>query len=268
MEARRWLGLALNSGLPIAIRNRAAALQHMGLHAATQRDYVVAEALIIEARELFEALNDRAGIAGCYFGLGRIAMFSGDSRRALDLYNKGIPISREAGGQWLTGLLGNAGDAATTIGDFERASRYFDEGLLVSRRTDDLASLSVMLTGSGLLAIKMNDLARARQLMDEGLRIHHEHLPERRYATQALEERAWLAAVEHQPERTARLLGAASHQRERMGVPMPPNFEAECEQYIPSARNLVDSAVWERASHEGRAMSLEDAIRYALSDDQ
>lgn len=265
-EARRWFELALRSGQPISAPTRAYGLQHMGLHSATMGDHAVAQSLIEEARALFDDLDDRKGIAGCYFGLGRIAMFTGDPHRALQLYEEGIPISRDASEAFLNGMLINACEVATTIGDFVKAARYYEEGLDQARSTDNLAGVAVMLTSGGILAMKMGDLARARQLMDDGLLIHRDHLPERRYATQALEERAWLAAVEQQPERAARLLGAASQERVRMGVPMPRSLQVQWDLYIPPAQTSVDTLIWERAWQEGRAMSLTEAISYALGD--
>jgi non-specific serine/threonine protein kinase len=265
-EARRWLEQSLASGRTLPATARASAQHGLSLFATTQGDYAEGQRCGEAALVLYRELDDRPGISNALFGLGRVALFTGDHQRALQLFEECRAVDGDAEVSQ-AGVFGNLSSAAITGGEYERAAAYLDEGLERARRFGDLAGIALLLERAATLALKMDDAPRARQLLVESLAILQRHQPERRYATQALETCAWLAAVEHQPERAARLLGAVGREREAMGVPVPPSIQAEYDQFVPLATAQIDSAGWDLARSEGAAMTLEEAIAYALQDE-
>jgi hypothetical protein len=66
--------------------------------------------------------------------------------------------------------------------------------------------------------------------------------------------------------RAARLWGAAAAQRETIGAPWLPLERRMYEPYLTTIRSRADEAVWTRAWEEGRGMSMEEAVAYALED--
>jgi hypothetical protein len=82
---------------------------------------------------------------------------------------------------------------------------------------------------------------------------------------QALERLGSVAAASA-PIRAARLLGAATNVRETIGAPLPAYERAEHDAAVDDVRALLDRAVFSAAWAEGRAMTLERAIEYALAD--
>ena len=66
------------------------------------------------------------------------------------------------------------------------------------------------------------------------------------------------------PERSARLLGAAEELREIISSPLPPADRAEVDGYVAAVRDALDEEAFEAAWAEGRAMTIEEAIEYAL----
>jgi hypothetical protein len=67
------------------------------------------------------------------------------------------------------------------------------------------------------------------------------------------------------PERAARLMGAAQALIDASGQMLPYDERIEYEQSLASARaRLADEVAWQAAWQEGRAMTLEQAIAYAL----
>ncbi len=76
-----------------------------------------------------------------------------------------------------------------------------------------------------------------------------------------------VAAEQGLPVRAARLWGAAEAMREVIGITLSyfdlahSGYEAR----LAAARSQLDEAAWEAAWAEGRAMSTEQAIEYALS---
>ena len=83
---------------------------------------------------------------------------------------------------------------------------------------------------------------------------------------ESLDRAAWIAADLHDPLRAARLFGAATACHERLGAPIQlgdmPFQRARLEAVKASLSEAVFAARWA----EGRAMSLDQAAAYALSD--
>ena len=73
-----------------------------------------------------------------------------------------------------------------------------------------------------------------------------------------------MAGAEGDAERAARLWGAAQALHEAKGIPRDTDFLAEADARISAVRSGMGEEVWEEAWHKGRAMSLDEAVSYAL----
>jgi hypothetical protein len=80
-----------------------------------------------------------------------------------------------------------------------------------------------------------------------------------------LEDMGGLAALEGLPQRALRLVGAASNLRVEIGAPLSPVEQVKLEKLLEPARQALNDLAQAAAFGEGRAMSLEQAIDYALS---
>ena len=85
-------------------------------------------------------------------------------------------------------------------------------------------------------------------------------------ASNSLEGLACISAAEGTSERAARLFGATEALREAVGYQYIPEEDAWREPYLAAARSQLDEAAWDKAWAEGRAMPMEQAIEYALSE--
>ncbi len=92
-------------------------------------------------------------------------------------------------------------------------------------------------------------------------------LGDRMIASESLEGLACISAAEGDAERAARLFGAAEALREAVGDKHTPEEDDMREPYLAAARSRLDEATWEASWAEGRAMSMEQAIGYALSEE-
>jgi hypothetical protein len=81
-----------------------------------------------------------------------------------------------------------------------------------------------------------------------------------------LEGLAAVAAAQAQPERAARLFGAAEALRTAVGAPRPHAERAEHERHFAAARAALGEEAFAAAWGAGRAMPLEAAVSYALAD--
>jgi len=76
---------------------------------------------------------------------------------------------------------------------------------------------------------------------------------------------ACIFAAEEASEQAARLFGAALALREAIGYQNTLEEDAWREPYVATARSLLGEDSWEEALAQGRVMSMEEAIEYALS---
>jgi hypothetical protein len=83
---------------------------------------------------------------------------------------------------------------------------------------------------------------------------------------QSLEDLASLAARQQQWKRAATLLGGAEGVCAAMGRTPPASAVDEYERAVHGAREALGEAAFAAAWAEGRAMSLNQAIAYALAD--
>ena len=92
-------------------------------------------------------------------------------------------------------------------------------------------------------------------------------LGDKMIASESLEGLACVAVTGGEAEQAARLFGAAEALREAVGYQHMPEEDALREPYLAAASSQLDEATWEAALAEGRAMELEEAVEYALSED-
>ena len=97
----------------------------------------------------------------------------------------------------------------------------------------------------------------------EGLRLSHE-LGNKAAVAWALEGLAEVVSRQGAVARSARLLGAANGLRQAVAVPLPPAARKRLERLLGTLRAQISEAAWTAAWAEGRAMSLEQAVAYAL----
>jgi hypothetical protein len=80
----------------------------------------------------------------------------------------------------------------------------------------------------------------------------------------ALERFAELAVPKRAPKRAATIWGAAARLREKIGIPIPLNEEADSTRAVATTRVALGDDAFDKAWNEGRAMTLDYAVRYAL----
>jgi non-specific serine/threonine protein kinase len=152
-------------------------------------------------------------------------------------------------------VLLNMGYAKAVRGDFERAEALFEECLAISRDSKDPNSTAQALLCLGIVATRRGDHGRAKTLLEESLVL-----------SRKLGSIATVAETLETLAEMARLWSAADALREVTGFPWM-SFERRLhEPYLETARSRMDEADWTKARREGRAMTLEDAIAYALED--
>jgi len=97
----------------------------------------------------------------------------------------------------------------------------------------------------------------------EGMTILH-GLDNRPGVLDSLEELAGVAAATAAPRRAARLWGAGDALRRNINNPRSVHESITYERRVQPVRAILTAEAFDQAWDEGRAMSLDDAVRYAL----
>ncbi len=108
------------------------------------------------------------------------------------------------------------------------------------------------------------DLERAAGLYRESLALFWE-TEDKWVATECIEGLALIASAQGHSERAARLSGVAEAARERFGITMPRPERGDPERLGITTRAEIEERALAAARAEGRAMTLEQAIEYALA---
>jgi non-specific serine/threonine protein kinase len=263
-EAREWHARILEA-VPknVAARNRARVLHSAANLASEQIDYGAAEALYRQSLTICREINERRGEAHALSGLAGLAFYRAQYTEAEPLLVEVAALARTAGYRTLLAVnLGNLGIVAHARGDRDGAFRAFDEALAIAHDTDDDFRVCEFLRDMGRAACKDGMLPLAERSLVEGLGIA-QALAFSRATAAVMETFGDIALAKHAPERAARLFGASERLREEIVAPIHLNERADYESAIAAARAALGDDAFEQAWAEGRAMTLDEAVRYA-----
>jgi predicted ATPase/class 3 adenylate cyclase len=243
---------------------RANALNGAGNLAVWQADYAAGRSLHEESLAIRRALGDRPSIARSLNNLGLVAWRQGDYSAARALYEEALAVTRELGERGGEALvLNNLGLIATDQADYAAALSLFRESLAIQRELGDKLNIAIALNNLGNATQHQGDYETARALYKASLEIRRE-LGNKHGIVYSLERFACLAATQGQAARSARLFGAGESLREAIGARMDAADRADYEPHVAAARAALGDEAFAVAWAEGRAMTLEAAIEYAL----
>jgi predicted ATPase/class 3 adenylate cyclase len=261
-EAAAEEGLTLSAQAGIESTRKASFLRMLGATARIRGDHERANELYEESLALSREAGDRWGIAHSLITLGSTALMRGDHERGKKLYEEGLILSRELGGaQPLADFLISMGYTLLLEGDHERATALNEEAAALLREQRHRGDLQYAVDNLGWAALVRGDHQQASNLFQESLRLCWE-LGDRTIAAESLEGLACVAEAEGEAKRATRLFGVAEALREAVGYHQTPEESALREPYLATARSRMEETEWA----EGRAMTFEGAISYALED--
>lgn len=279
-EGRAWLaGLLKHHKMGTfptrADRNlRARALYSLGTLSIFQGDQDAAQPYYEESLALFRELEDIVGTADVLSEYGKLFEIRGDYEQANALLQESLSLSRKVELSWLIRLdLFFLGTLAYRQGSRQQASIFFEESLMMMRAANDLWGIGTVLAFSAMIMLDAGDHDRAAAHLHESLlRMQEWGKPTQTVLT--LEVFARLAAMQGQKShdaqpillQSARIFGAAEAHRETISVPIMPDHQRSHEQGLATLRAQLDEATLAVAWAEGRRMTLEQAIEYALSE--
>jgi tetratricopeptide (TPR) repeat protein len=175
---------------------------------------------------------------------------------------------REQGDTWRAALIMNhLTVVALDRGEHQRAAQYAEESLTLTRQTGDRYAANITLSLLAQMAWESNERERASGHWREALRLSYE-LANKANSASSIQGLATVAWARGELRRAARLLGAAEALLEAAGLVLyaytsytsnDPHQRA-----TSAARKELGEWAWKEARDEGRAMTFEQAVEYAL----
>jgi predicted ATPase/DNA-binding CsgD family transcriptional regulator len=267
-EGRRSMeqALSVEGSVAMPASARAKALYVEGMMENYQGDHLSAEVLLEGSVSLFRKLDDKLGTAYALSNAGFAALGQGQPQKAITLTEEAVDLFLEVDEKWGAAIeLGFLAVAWRDQGDHERAKRLAERGLALSREVGERQAISVALNTLATLAQAERDHERARELFEEGLTVSAE-LGNESDVVHCLEGLASIAGAEGSIVRAARLWGAAEALLEEIevGVHTYVPDRSLHQSQVAAARAQLEEAEWTAAWAEGRAMTSERALEYAL----
>lgn len=281
---------------------RAKVFHGAGVFAYEQGDYTIARQRFEASAELRRSIGDKAGMAASLTNLGNVALFVGEYERAASLYREAYETTSELGDKWGTAMVvGNAGWGELCRRDYAAAMRLYEKSLALHRELENTWGITKALGSMGWAALYGGDHARAEELAGEALDLARE-LGDADTESDMLDILGRAAAEQGRREEATRLLGESLELSRKLGdragialcllafasmagsdrdvegakqaatlygaadalSDSTAEFQrAYFERQIKAVRGILDGARWQAAWEEGRAMTLDEAIRYA-----
>ncbi len=211
------------------------------------------------ALPLCERLNDRRGIARCLNLLGYLAWWEGDLDASRDLHRRSLALNRELGDRWGTGwaiqrlCVTLCCMAEIGQGEVSAVRPLIEEGLTIWRELGERRHFAFALSDLGTVAILERDFEHAHRWLAESQSIFAE-LGGPHGLLWGLQLHQFLLATAGHLEPALRVL-AAFH------APAP--WKERWKRQLLLAQEGLGAEVIAKASLEGRAMTLPEAIAYA-----
>jgi len=223
-----------------------------------------ADAEAKEGYAILSEINDQWGLGLAYTNMARMALVRGDfveSQKFIAILKTWIqdaPISYQTG------------VALLSIGSDERwihpenAREYYQEALKVFRHLRHKSFETVLLSELGHVARAMGNINEAKELYEQTL-IRFQDQGHRPAIAHQLESFAFIAIREEEPERAAKLFGAAEALRERIKAQMQELESIEYNNAVIRIKSLLSEEEFDSLWKQGRELTMEQAIKFALS---
>lgn len=285
------------------LKIRGRLLNGAGLHSWSLGDNAGAMQFFNEALRVLTRLGNKQGMAAVLGNIAILKAEQGLYRQAVETYEQVLQIDRELGDDRIAITLNNLGVAYWNSGDVENARAMYEESLAGFRQMDDPGNMVLALDNLGIVALYHEDYDTARRYQDEALAICRTygyknglaHVLEN-MGSRAASEGDFTSAGEYyrellhllqqqdyhvvvisclegvanlsyklgRPLEAAGLWAAAERMREVNKHPITVLYRERHERNRDAALEQSDPEAFQSAWNEGRAMSIEEGLVYAL----
>ena len=231
---------------------------------AARPDDPTGKALLDEALSFGRTLEDPFCFVLCYSSLGDWAVLQGDYATARRHFLKALEWRRQLGTRWIiVAGLWQVANIMCLQGDYPQAEPIYAEALALARALGDQRSEAHLAQELGSVAIHLGDVESATTLLAESVAFF------RKWAdslgiVRCLMGFADLRQVHGHVEQAVRVLSFVEPWLQSNQIQVVHFERTNYERSVAAARAQLDDATFAKAWAEGRAMTMEQAIAYAL----
>jgi predicted ATPase/DNA-binding SARP family transcriptional activator len=243
----------------------AEALNNLGVVVSELNEYERSLDYYEEALALRRETGNKRSMALLLYNIGTTLVFLDNVDRGAGYLEECVTIYKELQDQWGVALaLQGLGMVPMAQGDFPRAGELLTESVTLFRELGDKSALSISLVSLGQARLYGGDTG-SEQSFIEALQIFNElQQTLGPFHAECLEGLAGVSGARGRPEKAARLFGAAESIREAIDVSLTPAMREPYDKTVEIASKELDDPTWQAAWNEGRGMTPEQAIDYAL----
>lgn len=281
-------------------------LNSLGILAGRQADYAAAQSLYEASLALYRELGKKLEAAGILSNLGLVAIYQGEYEKARQVFEAGLAQMRELNDRVHTAsMLATLGDilrkqknhalARSTLaeclalyrelgntrgraiallylacidlvdGDVSQAERNLAEGLSLAREAKQKGAISALLHTRGHVAVVKGDYVAARADYTESIALARD-AGDKWFVANCLIGLARLDALTGKIERGIELGAASENLRAGLGMRFDPIEEEIQRTTLATGRAALEPAAFDAAWARGGALTMEQAVAYALED--
>jgi predicted ATPase/class 3 adenylate cyclase len=187
-----------------------------------------------------------------------------DPEMAQEYASQSIKILKEHGQQWAYAIiLLVMGMVAKYKGDLKFSRESLGNILPLFREMGDIQRVNMIQSELGHMERYEGNFDKAEQVYRETILVWQK-IGHRAAVANQLESLAFIASAHAQGERAVRLLGAAEALREKINIQMSQFERIEYDKQITELRNSMDEKAFSNLWSEGRLMTMEQAVQFAL----
>lgn len=212
-----------------------------------------------------EEIEDSWGLGMGYMNMARLASEKGNESEKEMYFDKLRERIRSSPGSYQVAMfhLGMGMDEGVR-GNYASAKRIFEDGRKIFEGIGSTNFQLVMQSEIGHIERRTGNLNEAKAIYQKTIK-NWQEIGNRPAIAHQLECFSFLAISYEEPQRAARLFGAAEALREKAQSPMADHERVEYDQFMASLCSMLTDAEFNALRAEGRSMTIEQAIQLALS---
>jgi tetratricopeptide (TPR) repeat protein len=266
VEGHRWVRRLLLDLEHVPIERRARLMLTASRLELVSGEVAQVNRFALDAMEYAQETGDRQSEAYALLHISIIASLSDRYAEAMKWIEEAEVIFRALGDRPALAETFNArGEVARVAEDFETAHLAYEKAFEICRETGEILRTYMIMANLSFIAYNKGDFHLAKKLSVDTLNGWLE-IGVRQGIISALWILAGPLSELSEPRKAALLLGAAQASFAEMGAADHPSDLPQVAEYMARTQAMIGSDEFKKAWDEGQAMSLEQAVAYALED--
>ena len=263
-ESRRWLKKGISLRHQLTKRTLAYTLSKAAWFAFRQNDPETGVPYAKEGLELAETLEDQQIVAYALNCMGAIQISKGELMEAGRHLDQALLIYQNLDDK--RGIARTVSNRALVLAyqsNFSSAIELLKDYLSLVENLEDLFTVAWFQLGLGSFQVLHGEFDQGAIHLKKGLSLYCQ-INNIYFIGNCILGLAGAANGRHQPLEAARLFGAREAIHESIGSKLDAGLQPIYTSLVAQTRAILDESVFEAAWAEGRAMTLDEAVEYAL----